>query len=76
VDTDENIAALLTAKTPVVTLLGKTWDLHVRDALRTSLEENLEMIYDSVKYLKSRVPEVMLDAEHFFDGYNVIQSMQ
>ena len=68
-DTDENIAALLTAKTPVVTLLGKTWDLHVRDALRTSLEENLEMIYDSVKYLKSRVPEVMLDAEHFFDGY-------
>lgn len=69
VDTDENIAALLTANTPVVTLLGKTWDLHVRDALRTSLEENLEMIYDSVKYLKSRVPEVMLDAEHFFDGY-------
>jgi len=76
VDTDENIAALLTAKTPVVTLLGKTWDLHVRDALRTSLEENLEMIYDSVKYLKSHVPEVMLDAEHFLMDIKEILNMQ
>ncbi len=66
---DVNLKALVDAATPVVTLFGKSWDLHVRDALRVSLEENLEMIEDSVAFLKSRVQEVLYDAEHFFDGY-------
>jgi 2-isopropylmalate synthase len=69
VDKDDNIIALLNAKTPVVTIVGKSWNLHVRDALHISIEENLELIYDSIKYLKSHVHEVMFDAEHFFDGY-------
>ena len=50
---DANIQALLDARTPVVTLVGKAWDLHVTEVLGTSLEENLAMIYDSVGYLKS-----------------------
>ncbi len=66
---DPNIRMLLRANVPVVTIFGKSWDLHVKDALRCGLEENLEMIYDSVDYLKSRVSEVIYDAEHFFDGY-------
>ena len=66
---DPNIKMLLKADVPVVTIFGKSWDLHVTDALRCSLDENLQMIYDSVSYLKSRVPEVIYDAEHFFDGY-------
>ena len=66
---DANLRALVAAKTPVVTIFGKTWDLHVTDALRTTLDENLRMIADSVKYLKARCGEVIYDAEHFFDGY-------
>jgi len=66
---DPNIKMLLKAEVPVVTIFGKSWDLHVTDALRCSLEENLRMIYDSVSYLKRHVPEVIYDAEHFFDGY-------
>jgi 2-isopropylmalate synthase len=66
---DANINALLMAKTPVVTLVGKSWDLHVRDVLETDLAENLAMIGDSVSYLKSQGKEVIYDAEHFFDGY-------
>jgi 2-isopropylmalate synthase len=66
---DANIQALLDAKTPVVTLVGKSWDLHVRDVLETDLEENLAMIADSVAYLKHQGKEVIYDAEHFFDGY-------
>ncbi|HWP34585.1 MAG TPA: citramalate synthase, partial [Thermodesulfobacteriota bacterium] len=66
---DPNLQALLRAETPVVTIFGKSWDLHVREALRISLEENLELIHDSVRFLKSRVDEVVYDAEHFFDGY-------
>jgi 2-isopropylmalate synthase len=68
-ETDANIQALLAAKTPVVTIVGKSWDLHVRDVLVTDLEENLAMIADSVSYIKSRGKEVIYDAEHFFDGY-------
>lgn len=67
--TDPNIRALLEAETPVVTLVGKSWDLHVRDVLETDLEENLAMIGDSVAYLKGQGKEVVYDAEHFFDGY-------
>jgi len=53
----------------VVTIFGKTWDFHVREALRISLDENLELINDSLVYLKKHIPEVIYDAEHFFDGY-------
>jgi 2-isopropylmalate synthase len=65
---DRNLAECLRAGTPVITIVGKTWDLHVRDDLRIPLEENLEVIRDSVAYLRKRVDEVIFDAEHFFDG--------
>jgi len=68
-DKDQNIRTLIEAKSPVVTIFGKTWDFHVHEALRISLEENLDLINDSLVYLKSHVPEVIYDAEHFFDGY-------
>jgi 2-isopropylmalate synthase len=66
---DKNLDKLLRAKTPVVTIFGKSWDLHVRDDLRIPLAENLEVIHDTVRYLKRHVDEVIYDAEHFFDGY-------
>src|SRR6516165_10186550 len=65
---DTCLKALLDAQTPVVTIVGKTWDLHVREVLGTTLEENLRMIADSVGYCKSQGREVLYDAEHFFDG--------
>ena len=66
---DANLKALLETETPVVTLVGKSWDLHVTEVLETSLDENLAMIGESVAYMKSRDKEVVYDAEHFFDGY-------
>ena len=66
---DANIAALLGAQTPVVTLVGKSWELHVRDVLETTPDENLAMIADSVAYCVAQGKEVIYDAEHFFDGY-------
>ncbi len=66
---DPQIQLLLEANTPVVSLFGKSWDLHVRDVLQTTPEENLRMIRESVAYLASRGREVVYDAEHFFDGY-------
>lgn len=69
VDTDANLQALIAAETPTVAIFGKSWDLHVKKALQVSLEKNLEMIADSVKYLKQKGREVIYDAEHFFDGY-------
>jgi 2-isopropylmalate synthase len=66
---DFNLKVLLQADTPVVTLVGKTWDLHVRDDLRISQKANLELIADSIAYMKKRVDEVIFDAEHFFDGF-------
>jgi 2-isopropylmalate synthase len=69
VEEDPNIMALLESEAPVVTIFGKTWDLHVKEALRISEEQNLELIYDSLNYLKSKVDEVIYDAEHFFDGF-------
>jgi 2-isopropylmalate synthase len=66
---DANIQALMTAGTPVVALVGKSWTLHVIDVLRATPEENLRMIRDSVAYLKAQGKEVVYDAEHFFDGY-------
>jgi 2-isopropylmalate synthase len=68
-DEDTNVQALVAANTPVVTLVGKSWDLHVHHILETDLEENLEMISESVTYFKKRGKEVIYDAEHFFDGY-------
>ncbi len=68
-DDDANIQALLEAETPVVTVFGKSWDLHVEDALRTGLAENLEIIERSVAHLKAQGREVVYDAEHFFDGH-------
>jgi len=66
---DENIKALLQSETPVVTIVGKSWDFQVAEALKISLEKNLELVYDSIEYLKQRVDKVFFDAEHFFDGY-------
>ncbi|RMH56654.1 MAG: citramalate synthase [Candidatus Hydrogenedentota bacterium] len=66
---DPNIRALLETQMPVVTIFGKSWDLHVRDALRVSLQDNLAMISSTVAYLKKKGREVIYDAEHFFDGF-------
>src|SRR2546428_3615908 len=66
---DAGLQALLSAGTPWVTIFGKSWDYHVREALRTTLEENLAMISDSVRFLKESGRQVVYDAEHFFDGY-------
>jgi 2-isopropylmalate synthase len=69
VEDDANIQALIAANTPGVAVFGKSWDLHVYHALNTTLEENLRMIADSVRYLKALGRQVIYDAEHFFDGY-------
>jgi 2-isopropylmalate synthase len=69
VEEDPQIKLLLDANTPVVTIFGKSWLLHVTDVLRTTPAENLAMIEDSVRYLKEQGKEVVYDAEHFFDGY-------
>lgn len=69
VQEDVNIQALLKARTPVVAIFGKSWDLHVAEALRATLPQNLQIIQDSVSYLKDQGKEVIYDAEHFFDGY-------
>ena len=66
---DPQIQLLLEANTPVISLFGKSWDLHVRDVLQTTPEENLRMIRESVAFFASRGREVVYDAEHFFDGY-------
>ena len=65
---DFGIQALVAAETPVVTIVGKTWDFHVTEVLRVSLQENLDMIYETLAYLRSQGREVFYDAEHFFDG--------
>ncbi|KPU45628.1 2-isopropylmalate synthase [Oxobacter pfennigii] len=69
VDKDANIMSLLSAETPSVAIFGKSWDFHVTDIIRTTLEENLCMIRDTVRYMKHKDKEVIYDAEHFFDGY-------
>lgn len=66
---DRNLQLMLSAETPVACVVGKTWDLHVREALRISLNANLEILHDTIAYLKKHVDEVIFDAEHFFDGY-------
>jgi 2-isopropylmalate synthase len=69
VEEDRNVHALVEARTPVVSIFGKTWDLHVKRALGITEEENLQLISDTVRYLKDHGKEVVYDAEHFFDGY-------
>lgn len=66
--TDSGMKALVDSQAPIITIVGKTWDLHVRDVLNTTLEENLRMIADSVAFCKAAGREVFYDAEHFFDG--------
>ncbi len=66
---DKNLKALVSSGTDGVTIFGKSWRLHVQKALRVSMDENLEMIFDTVDYLKKKFAEVIYDAEHFFDGY-------
>jgi 2-isopropylmalate synthase len=69
VEEDRNVRALVEAGTPVVSIFGKSWDLHVKRALGISLEENLALISETVEFLKRHGKEVVYDAEHFFDGY-------
>src|SRR6478752_10494261 len=69
VEDDAQVQLLLDARTPVITIVGKTWPLHVTEVFRVSLEENLAMIRDTVKFLKSHGREVIYDAEHFFDSF-------
>ncbi|AQT66982.1 2-isopropylmalate synthase [Anaerohalosphaera lusitana] len=69
VEEDTCMRALLDCGAPVTTIVGKSWDMHVTDVLRCSLEDNLKIVDESVRYLKSQGREVVFDAEHFFDGY-------
>lgn len=69
VSEDPNIQSLIGAGTEWVTIFGKSWDLHVTDALGITLKKNLEIISDSIDYLKSKGKRVFYDAEHFFNGY-------
>jgi 2-isopropylmalate synthase len=69
VEDDPQVQMLLDAQTPAVTIVGKTWSLHVKEVFQVSLEENLAMIADTVAFLKKQGREVLYDAEHFFDSY-------
>jgi 2-isopropylmalate synthase len=66
---DPGIMSLIKAETPVITIVAKSWDFQVSKILRTTLNENLKMVAETIKFLKSKKREVVLDAEHFFDGY-------
>ncbi len=66
---DANIRAILDAESPAVVVVGKTWKAHVDKVLQTTYEENLNMVYDSIRFLKDEGREVIFDLEHFFDGY-------
>lgn len=81
VEEDNNVQSLLDAHTPAVCIFGKSWDFHVIDVIKTTLEENLNMIKETIKFFKDQNKEVIFDAEHFFDGYKAnpeyaIQSLQ
>jgi 2-isopropylmalate synthase len=70
-ENDEIIKALMDAQTEYITIVGKSWDLHVRDALRVSLDTNLKMIEKTITHLKKSGKKIFFDAEHFFDGYKI-----
>jgi 2-isopropylmalate synthase len=69
VDVDPTLAALVDAGAPIACIVGKSWDFHVTDALRTTLDEGVAMVGDSVRFLRAEGLRVFFDAEHFFDGY-------
>jgi 2-isopropylmalate synthase len=69
VEEDDNIQQLLSADTGTIVIFGKSWDFHVTDVIQTTLDENIAMIQDTVKFFKDQGKEVIYDAEHFFDGY-------
>lgn len=69
VEDDNNLKSLLSANTQAVAIFGKSWDYQVTDILRTTLDENLNMVADTIAYLKQQGKEVVFDAEHFYDGY-------
>jgi 2-isopropylmalate synthase len=69
VEMDDNVQSMLLAATPVIVIFGKSWDFHVTDIIRATLEENLCMISETLAFFKARGKEVIYDAEHFFDGY-------
>ena len=66
---DPNLQALLDAGVPAITIFGKSWDIHVTEALNIRLEDNLQIIYDTLAYLRPQVEHLIYDAEHFFDGF-------
>jgi 2-isopropylmalate synthase len=68
-ENDEGLNCMLNTKAPVQTIFGKSWDMHATRIIKTTLDENLKMIEDSIAYLKRNCDEVIYDAEHFFDGY-------
>lgn len=68
-ESDANLQTLVECGAPVLTIFGKTWDIHVTDALKITLERNLELIRDSLAFLRPHARELFYDAEHFFDGY-------
>ncbi|MDK2962293.1 MAG: 2-isopropylmalate synthase [Eubacteriaceae bacterium] len=69
VEDDANLAAILDTQTPAVAIFGKSWTFHITDIIKTTLDENLKMIQDTMAYLKAHGKDVTFDAEHFFDGY-------
>ncbi len=69
VEEDENVKSLLKAGTPAVSIFGKSWDLHVTEILKATLDENLKCVEDTVRFFKDNGKEVIFDAEHFYDGY-------
>lgn len=66
---DPNLQAMLNSGASVMTLFGKTWDIHAKQALRVPLQRNLELIHDSIAFMKGKCQEIFFDAEHFFDGF-------
>ncbi|MEJ5243039.1 MAG: citramalate synthase [Desulfomicrobiaceae bacterium] len=68
-DKDTNLTELIASQAPVLTIFGKTWDIHVTDALKIPLERNLELIAHSLRFLRPHAAELFYDAEHFFDGF-------
>jgi 2-isopropylmalate synthase len=68
-DQDPQLKALLDAETEIICIVGKAWDYHVREALRTDLDEGVRMVAESIEYLKNHERRVFFDAEHFFDGF-------
>ncbi len=69
VEEDTNVNSLLKAETEAIAIFGKSWDFHVKDVLKTTLDENLKMIYETIRFFKGKNKEVVYDAELFFEGY-------